>query len=103
MYIIIWVFLAKPGREAEFEQAYGPAGMWTSLFTRAQGYLGTELLQDPTRPGRYLTIDRWASAAAYEAFRKQHADAYAAVDQVCEDLTEKEDAWGTWLPLPETD
>jgi heme-degrading monooxygenase HmoA len=100
MYIIIWQFIVKPGRGAEFEQAYGPAGKWVELFRQADGYSGTELLRHSVLPRHYITIDRWVSEAAYEAFRSRHADAYAAIDRRCEGLTEQESEWGRWVPLP---
>ncbi len=57
MYVIVWEFLARPGREAEFERAYGPRGRWAEFFRGAEeGYLGTELWRGE---GRWLTVDRW--------------------------------------------
>ena len=96
MQVFIWEFRVKTGREAEFEQAYGPNGEWAELFRRGAGYLGTELLRDEADPRRYLTIDRWTSSAAYEAFRSQWADEYVRLDQRCEALTESEAALGSW-------
>ena len=96
---IIWEFRAKPGLEVEFEEAYGPDGEWVRLFRRAEGYLGTELLRDADKARQYLSIDRWVSEAAYNAFRKQYAEAYAAVDRLCERLTQREVPRGTWLVL----
>jgi len=56
-------------REAEaFECVYGPDGDWAQFFAGAAGYIGTELLRDVELPGRYLVIDRWESADAYNAF-----------------------------------
>jgi heme-degrading monooxygenase HmoA len=69
MYVLLWRFRPLMGREREFERAYGPSGEWARLFERGEGYLGTELLQRSEDPREYLAVDRWASGAAYDAFR----------------------------------
>jgi heme-degrading monooxygenase HmoA len=56
-------------RDAEsFEAAYGPDGEWAQFFRQGAGYIGTELLHDVEEADRYLVIDRWESADAYNAF-----------------------------------
>jgi heme-degrading monooxygenase HmoA len=95
-YAIVWELRPRPGREEEFERAYGPEGDWARLFRRAEGYLGTELLRDPAGPGRYLTIDRWASRAAFAAFKRAHGAEYEALDRACEGLTERESSLGSF-------
>src|SRR5581483_10942523 len=56
-------------REPEgFERAYGADGEWAQFFRHGPGYIGTELLRDVEIPGRYLVVDRWESAEAYNAF-----------------------------------
>ena len=80
-YLRIWRYLAAPGREAEFEQAYGPRGDWARLFARGEGYLGTEFVR-PVAPARhYLTIDRWRSAAAWAGFLTAHRADYDELDR----------------------
>jgi heme-degrading monooxygenase HmoA len=96
MYLIVWQFWVRPGREAEFEQIYGPTGDWAQLFARGEGFVGTELLRDVAETGRYVTIDRWTSHAAFEAFRQQLAADYRALDERCEALTLREEALGTF-------
>ena len=64
-------------RDAEaFEQVYGPEGEWSQFFSAANGYIGTELLRDVEVPGRYLVVDRWESADAYNAFVDAHREEY---------------------------
>ena len=99
MYVIIWEFQVKEEYEAEFEQIYGPDGAWAQLFKRGEGYLGTELLRDMEQPRRYLTLDRWRSRAAYEAFQKRWAEAYKELDRRCEGLTEQEVIIGSMVPI----
>ena len=96
MHIVIWEFRAKEGLEAQFEEAYGPNGVWVQFFRRGDGFLGTELLRDDTVARRYLAIDRWTTAAAYETFRQRHFDEYQTIDRQCETLTEYEGRLGTF-------
>jgi heme-degrading monooxygenase HmoA len=59
-----------------FEEAYGPEGDWARFFRSGDGYIGTELLHDVEIPTRYLVIDRWESAEAYNAFAAERRDEY---------------------------
>ena len=87
MFVVVWEFRVGPDRKAEFEARYGPDGDWARLFRRGEGYEGTVLLRDPELPGRYLVTDTWRDAAAHDAFRQRHADAYGALDAECAALT----------------
>ena len=86
-YVIIWEFRVRPGSEATFLEHNGPAGTWSRLFSQAEGYQGTVLLQAVDADDRYVTIDRWTSEAAYRAFRTAQRAAYEALDARCADLT----------------
>jgi heme-degrading monooxygenase HmoA len=96
MYVILWEFRVREGREAAFEMAYGPDGDWARLFRRDVGYLGTELLADPDLPRRYLTIDRWVSAEAHREFSRRWKAEYEALDSTCNSLTEVETRLGAF-------
>lgn len=113
-HIVVWEFVVPAAHRAEFERAYGPAetgGAWASLFRMAEGYEGTELIRDGAYEGgrevgregeaacRYLTIDRWESAAAYAAFKTQFAERYAKLDWLCRDLTTSERRIGAFEVL----
>jgi heme-degrading monooxygenase HmoA len=64
-------------RDAEaFEAAYGPDGEWAGFFRQARGYIGTELLRDVETPGRYLVVDRWETAEAYNVFAAEQREEY---------------------------
>jgi hypothetical protein len=39
---------------------------------------------------RYLTIDRWQTAQAYEEFRAKYGAEYRELDGACEELTSDE-------------
>ncbi|HEX6324842.1 MAG TPA: GNAT family N-acetyltransferase [Vicinamibacterales bacterium] len=86
----VWRFRAADGSDDAFEQVYGSAGPWAHLFAQSPGYRGTEL-QRAAKPGEYLLVDRWASRQAWEAFRRDFAAAYDALDRECEALTASEE------------
>jgi heme-degrading monooxygenase HmoA len=99
MFVRIWQFRARPDKADEFRSAYGLAGAWASLFGRAAGYLGTELLESTTEPTTYLTVDRWESAEAWAALLRVWPEDYAAVDRQCESFTIAEVEVGTFRTL----
>jgi len=74
--VIALVFSYEVREAADFERVYGPEGDWAQFFAGARGYIGTELLRDVEAPSRYLVIDRWESAEAYNAFAAEHRDEY---------------------------
>jgi heme-degrading monooxygenase HmoA len=74
--VIALVFSYEVRDAAEFERAYGPDGDWAQFFRTGRGYVGTELLRDVETPGRYLVVDRWESADAYNAFASEHREEY---------------------------
>ncbi len=96
MHVIIWEFVPRAGHEADFENAYGPAGLWVEFFRQGDSYRGTEFLRHSLEPGRYATIDRWDSAAQYQSFHDQHAAEYQALDEQCEQLTAEERYIGSY-------
>ncbi|WP_374579620.1 antibiotic biosynthesis monooxygenase [Phenylobacterium sp.] len=60
-------FRVKPGREADFEAAFGQTGMLTR--PRAiDGFLGAELVAAESG-GEYLVIGAWRDAEAYRAWQ----------------------------------
>jgi heme-degrading monooxygenase HmoA len=74
--VIALVFSYEVREPDAFEQAYGADGEWAEFFRQGAGYIGTELLRDVELPTRYLVIDRWESADAYNAFAAAHRDEY---------------------------
>jgi len=74
--MIALVFSYEVREAGEFERAYGPDGDWAQFFAGAEGYIGTELLRDVELPGRYLVIDRWESADAYNVFAAANQEEY---------------------------
>jgi heme-degrading monooxygenase HmoA len=74
--LIALVFSYEVRDAEEFERTYGPGGDWAQFFGGARGYIGTELLRDVEHPGRYLVIDRWESADAYNTFATERREEY---------------------------
>jgi hypothetical protein len=95
-YTYLWEFEVRPGCEVEFEKHYGPEGTWAKLFSRAPGYLDTRLLKNRSTSGRYLTVDRWQSEAAYLTFRSTFASEYMGLDNQCQKLTMGERLLGSF-------
>ena len=95
----VWEFKVLPEREQQFLAAYGPSGAWSLLFRKSAGYVETLLLQDQEIPGRFLTIDRWSSQSAHDAFLAQFRAEYEALDRACESLTQHESNLGSYWEL----
>jgi len=90
MFVILWEFEVKPGRENRFESAYGAKGAWVALFAQDPAYHGTQFFREVERPRLYLTRDTWLSRAAYEEFRLKHRAEYAKLDAECAALKQAE-------------
>jgi heme-degrading monooxygenase HmoA len=97
MYFIIWEYRVKAEHESDFTSVYSEHGDWVQLFRKSPGYIGTELLHDQTKKDRYLTIDRWESTEAYDAFRLSSDREYRTLDRKCSNWTEEESALGCFL------
>jgi heme-degrading monooxygenase HmoA len=98
----IWEFEVPAAAEAEFRRHYGPGGSWVALFRNDPAFVETLLLHDPSREGRYVTVDRWQSADAYLAFRQNFSEQYRALDQVCEGFTSRETNLGSFLVVDDS-
>jgi hypothetical protein len=87
VYLRVWEYDVAAADAAEFERVYGPDGEWATLFGSSDEFLGTELFRRVGEPGRYLTVDRFSSEAAWRRFATDHAASYAALDVRTERLT----------------
>lgn len=95
MYTTIWQYELAAGQSEKFEAYYGQAGPWVALFRGASGYRETVLLRDVSDSARYVTLDHWDSADAYERFRRDSGDEYARIDSEAAGLTIAEHHLGT--------
>jgi hypothetical protein len=96
---IIWEYRVLPENREMFENFYGAEGDWAQLFRRSAEFRGTTLLRDPAVAGRYLTIDSWTEAAAFERFIEAHGTEYKLLDAQCEGLTAYEMKVGAFESL----
>ena len=94
MIAILWRYTVRPEARVPFERAYGPRGDWAVLFSRGQGYLGTELYRGDDH--QFLTIDRWRRREDFEAFMAAYAEPYRALDEKTADWTIEESRIGLW-------
>ena len=53
-------------------------------------------MNDPTI---YITVDRWESAEAWQAFLREWSEDYDALDRTCGELTVKEAEIGAFLKV----
>jgi len=90
MFVALWEYEVKPGREESFQSAYGPRGDWVRLFQSDPHYRETRLLQDLSRPRFYFTLDYWDSEISFEQFKAANQAAYADIDRATEHLTTSE-------------
>ena len=97
MYVILWEYVVRPGKVEDFIHAYGSEGAWAELFGRAEGFEGVELYRQDGEPARFLTIDRWRSAADFDAFRAKFEPDYYRLDERFAELTLEEDRIGSFV------
>ena len=99
-YATVWEFVVPEDQRIAFERAYGPDGAWAHLFGRAPGFVEVQLLRSRDHAGRYLTIDRWQTAAAFENFKHNFAEAYQDLDRQLEGLASSEVPVGSFDDMP---
>jgi heme-degrading monooxygenase HmoA len=97
--VIALVFSYEVHDGAEFERVYGSDGEWAEFFRQGRGFIGTEFLHDVEAPGRYLVIDRWESADAYNAFVAERREEYMERVDATRFLYDSELRFGTFETL----
>jgi heme-degrading monooxygenase HmoA len=95
-HVRVWKFQPPDGLEDEFGLAYGSDGIWAALFGRASGFLGTTLYRPDQPGGWWMTIDRWSSAADFEAFGRDFGEEYRALDTELEGIAGEEEFIGAF-------
>jgi heme-degrading monooxygenase HmoA len=100
MHIIIWEFTVREEYIQEFISAYASNGAWASLFRRAEGYLGTELLRSSHQANLFLTVDRWESAACFDIFQERFGVEYKQLDTQLEGYSLAENKVGVFSEVP---
>lgn len=87
MKIRVWRYDVRAESTEDFARIYGPDGAWARLFSRADGFVGTELYKAVDRPSRYLTVDAFADDASWQRFLLEHRVAYDDLDRQTSELT----------------
>lgn len=87
MKIRVWRYDVRAGSAADFERIYGQDGAWARLFSRAEGFIGTELYRAVETPGRYVTVDAFTDDASWQRFLLEHRVAYDDLDRQSSELT----------------
>jgi quinol monooxygenase YgiN len=96
IYHILWEYEVRADQLTAFEALYSSTGAWSELFQAAEAYQGTELYRDAARPTHFLTLDRWTSAAAFEAYLPTIQAAYDRLDEQGAALTIREKRLGAF-------
>jgi heme-degrading monooxygenase HmoA len=86
MLVVLWEYDVRTGMENAFEALYGADGEWVGLFREHPGFIGTELLHGE-RPNCYLSIDRWETEQAYDAFLANASEGYMRIDAMGDAFT----------------
>jgi len=92
----VWKFRPPADREQEFVAAYRSDGDWAALFSKAKGYRGTDLLRPLEPGGWWMTIDRWDTAADFQAFQDNFGEQYRALDAELEGIAGEEEFVGAF-------
>ena len=80
MLMIVWEYMVRKGKVADFEKLYGEDGAWVELFRQSPAYVSSVLLRDSKEAQRYLIADRWETEKDFESFKQEHAARYDELD-----------------------
>lgn len=89
MFATVWAYKVKDSVRDEFVGVYGRDGKWASLFRQHEGYIRTDLYEDLSQPGHFMSADLWRKRADYEEFQEKFGGTYGALDQQCACLSEQ--------------
>jgi quinol monooxygenase YgiN len=81
MLVVVWEYVARPERVADFESLYRPDGPWVELFRESPAFVSTTLMKDLRNPHRFVIADRWTSERMYEEFKRDHAGRYGELSE----------------------
>ena len=95
-YVIVWEFVVRQDSRKEFEEKYGPQGLWARFFQGSKSYIRTELVKDVADHLRYLTLDYWQTEEEFSRFREENLAEYERLDQEFAGLTEQETRLGAF-------
>lgn len=97
MFVLMWTYRVKPEHVENFKHAYGGDGVWAEAFAAGEGYIRTDLYQDPDDALVFITMDHWETKRAFERFQREHADRYWEIDAACDSWTDEENFDGAYV------
>jgi heme-degrading monooxygenase HmoA len=83
-YVIVWTYDVPPTATDDFIAAYSLDGDWAQLFAKGAGFLETEFYREGQT---FITLDRWVSKAAFDAFQVAFGADYQSLDLKLAHLT----------------
>ena len=99
MVAIMWQFMVKDGREAEFEQLLGAEGDWNVMNRRTRSFLGSSFLRDQASSSRYIVIEYWSEMLVYEQHRDYRSAAIASLEERSAALVDRVEPMGIFTAL----
>jgi hypothetical protein len=65
MIYAIRLYDVRPCNTIAFRDVFADVGPWRTLFSQCEGHIHTDLLQNPSFPSMFLSIEFWTSERAY--------------------------------------
>ena len=89
MFATVWTYKVRPGKRDRFVEIYGAEGKWASLFRQQEGFIRTDLFEDLTQEGHFMSADLWRTRSDYEQFQENYGGTYEELDRQCASLSEQ--------------
>ena len=96
MYVIVWQYEVGEVAREQFEECYGPFGLWAEFFSRDDGFVYTTLLGGVRGCHRFFTLDFWKTRSDFARFKAENHREYRAIDEATMHLTRSEQRIGAW-------
>lgn len=98
---IVYEYIVKEQYRRQFELAFGPGGLWSSLYAQCFGFRGTTVLRDTINNQRYLVIDLWDTVELHDQACADKQNAYTAQQSTFQEWTDKMSEFGSFRILAE--
>lgn len=96
MYVIVWQYEVRKVTRGQFEESYGPLGLWAEFFSRGDGFVCTTLLRDVNAGHRFFTLDFWKTRSDFARFKEENGGEYRAIDDSTKPLARSEQRIGAF-------
>lgn len=95
-YVILWTYDVPVEATDDFIAAYDADGDWAELFAKGAGFMGVEVYRDGQS---FVSIDRWSSKEAFEAFQSAFGDQYRSLDAKLAHLSRSQTRVGAFTSI----